>query len=69
MDAIKGQVLSSQETKFSDGSTNFQLGILVNGQIGFVWSRTNYKPGEVVNLGVRVNKDHKFTVGVLSVNG
>lgn len=69
MDAIKGQVLTVQESKFQDGTTSYQLGVLVNNQIGFVWSRYAYKPGAEVYLGVRTNKDHKFVVGVVSVNG
>lgn len=69
MDAIKGTVMSCKASKFQDGSVSYQLAVLVNDEIGFVWSRVGYKQGDLVPLGIRTNKDHKFVVGVVSVSG
>lgn len=68
MDAIgnslKAEVISSESSKFSDGTTNYNLGLRIQGKIGFLWSRTAYKVGEWVDLEVRTNKDHQFVLRV-----
>lgn len=70
MTTMQVQVLSTRETIFNKGKEDEQKMFQIfaaddTGAVGSVYSRTYLAPGDVMTLGLTVNRDGKFAARII----